>query len=327
MNKMTKVLVGLGSIFCLILLGSGAFSQAYSDEFPTAEVGGVYFQPMGWNTFEASWLIGHRVTTTTGGELGQISSLVIDKTNGQVALVVLSDVPNLGGEPLAIPFSSISANIGADTCEFNPGNMEIGPSLEPNYTTDDPYVYALTQYPSYSEFYGLPSTIDVAWLTDIYRHYGQVPYWVAEGEQAPSSLELFDSTRLMGASIQLSSGEPAGEINDFVIDSSDGRIAFLVLSDFPGRPTTFIAVPFAALSIGENGFVLNATNDQLAFAVGFDESELNNMRWAENVYRYFGQEPYWTERMGMAPEPMPARPEGMMKPRPGSLEWYQMYGY
>ncbi len=310
MNKIAKILVGLGSIFCLILLGSGVFSQVFSDEFPTAEVGGVY-QPIGWNTFEASWLIGHRVTTTTGAELGQISSLVIDKTNGQVALVVLSDVPNLGAEPLAIPFSSIKSNIGADTCEFDPGSMEIGPSLEPNYTTDDPYVYALTRYPSYSEFYGLPSTIDVAWLTDIYRHYGQVPYWVAEGERMPSSLELFDSARLMGASVQVSSGEAAGEIHDFVIISSDGSIPFLVLSDVPERPTTLIAVPFAELSIRENGFVLNATEGQLALAVGFDESELNNIRYADSVYRYFGLEPYWNERMEMAPAPTPMEPENM----------------
>ena len=301
MNKKIKILVGLSSIFCLVLLGSGVFSRGYSDEFQTAEVGGVY-QPMGWNTFEASWLIGHRVTTPTGADLGQISSLVIDKTNGQVAVVVLSDVPNLGAEVLAIPYSSIT-NIGAGTCEFNPGSMEIGPSLEPNFVTTDPYVYALTRYPSYSEFYGLPSSIDVAWLTDIYRHYGQIPYWVAEGGQPPSSLELFESSRLMGASVQLSSGEAAGEIHDFLIDSSDGRIAFLVLSDVPARPATFIAVPFAELSIRENGFVLNATNEQLAFAVGFDESELNNMRWAENVYRHFGLEPYWTERTEMAPTP------------------------
>ncbi len=313
MKKTTKILIGLGSIFCLVLLGSGAFSKAFSDEFQAGVVGGVY-QPMGWNTFEASWLIGHRVTTTTGAELGQISSLVIDKTNGQIALVVLSDVPNLGAEPLAIPYSSIKADIGADECNFDPGSMEIGPSLEPNYTTDDPYVYALTHYPSYSEFYGLPATIDVAWLTDIYRHYGQIPYWVAEGGRTPSSLELFDSARLMGASVQLSSGEAAGEINDFVVDSSDGRIAFLVLSDVPERPTTLIAVPFAELSIGEHGFVLNATEDQLALAVGFDESDLNNIRWADSMYRYFGVAPYWTERTELAPAPTPMEPENMGAP-------------
>lgn len=294
MNSTTKILIGLGSIFCLVLLGSSAFSQSYSDEFQTAEVGGVY-QPMGWNTFEASWLIGHRVLTPLGAELGQISELVIDRTNGRIALVVLSDVPNIGAMRLAIPYSSIT-NIGANTCDFDPGTMVIGPSLEPNYVINsDPYIYALT-LGGHPEIYVSTSSMDVAWLTDVYRTYGQVPYWEAAGQQEPSSLELFDSSRLMGAEIQLSSGEAAGEINDFVIDSSDGHIAFLVFSDVPGRPDTLVAVPFGALSTRENSFVLDTSKDQLASAPSFDEfADLNNMRWAENDYRHFGLEPYWTE--------------------------------
>lgn len=43
------------------------------------------------------------------------------------------------------------------------------------------------------------------------------------------------------------------------------------------------------------GFVLNTSREYLALASGFDESsDLDNPRWAEDVYRYFGQEPYWT---------------------------------
>lgn len=301
MNSTTKILIGLGSVFCLILLGigSGAFSQGYSDEFQTAEVGGVY-QPTGWNTFEASWLIGHRVLTPLGAELGQIDSLVIDRTNGRIALVVLSDVPNIGNERLVLPYGSIR-NIGQDTCEFYPGNMVIGPSLEPNYVMNsDPYIYALT-LAGHPEFFVSTSGMDVAWVTDVYRTYGEVPYWEAAGQPEPSSLELFDSSRLMGAQVQLSSGEVTGEIHDFVVDASDGHIAFIVLSDVPGRPDTYVAVPFMAMSTRENVFVLNVTSDQLAFAVGFDESDLNDMRWAEDDYRHFGLEPYWTEKTEMTP--------------------------
>ena len=169
MNKMTKILIGLGSIFCLVLLGTGVFSRGYGDEYPTAPVGGVY-QPMGWNTFEASWLIGHRVLTPLGSELGQISSLVIDRTNGRIALVVLSDVPNIGAKQLALPYSMIT-NIGQDTCEFYPGDMVFGPSLEPNYVFNDLYVYTLT-LAGLPEFYVSTSSMDVAWLTGIYRNYG-----------------------------------------------------------------------------------------------------------------------------------------------------------
>jgi len=319
MYKSVRVLIALSSVFCLVLLGSTAFAQG-CNEFRKATVGAIY-QPMGWNTFEASWLIGHRVVTMENGDLGQISSLVIDKTNDRIVLVVLSDVPNLGAEPMAIPYGSL-IRIGQETFEFNPGDMEIGVGSG----FSDPYIETVTQYPSDSEFYGLPSIIDAAWLTDIYRHYDQVPYWTEEGEQMPKALEFYESNGLMGAEVRLPNGEEAGRINDFVIDSSDGSIAFLVLYDVPGRETSLIAVPFSSLSIrGENAFVLNTTRERLAIASGFDASgDLNNSRWAGDVYRYFGVEPYWTEKEEMAPTS--SGPE-IMRPERDSLDWYQMFGY
>ncbi len=323
MNKTERIFIALGSIFCLVLLGSAAFVQAYN-EFPEATVGATY-QSMGWDTYETSWLIGHRVATKEGGDLGQISSLVIDKTNDRIAAVVLSGVPGLGHERLPIPYGSIERT-GSETFKFNSGDMEIGVALGPNYVGEDPYIYSVTRFPSYSEFYGLPSVLDVAWLTDLYRHYGQVPYWTEQGEKSPMALDLYESTKLMGAGVQLPDGEAGGQINDFVIDASDGRIAFLVLDDVPGRESSLIAVPFGALSTrGENGFVLNTSREQLALASGFDESaDLNNSRWAGDVYRYFGEQPYWTEKGGMAP--IPEKPE-RMGPESNTLDWYQMDGY
>jgi hypothetical protein len=58
---------------------------------------------------------------------------------------------------------------------------------------------------------------------------------------------------------------------------------------------------------------------------GFNELvDLNNPRWAGDVYRYFGQQPYWTEKGGMGPTP--AKP-GRMGPKSNTLDWYKMYGY
>ena len=326
MYKTIKVLIALSSVFCLVLLGSSAFAEDYN-EFQRATVGAIY-QPMGLDTFEASWLIGHHVMTKENGDLGQISSLVIDKTNDRIALVVLSDVPSLGAEPLAIPFSSV-VRIGQETFEFNPGDMEIGVATSIDATNpalSDPYIRTVTQYPSYSRYYGLPSVMDAAWLSDIYRHYGQVPYWTEEGEHMAKALELYESNGLMGAEVRLPNGEEAGRINDFVVGSSDGRVAFLVLYDVPGRETSLIAIPFNSLSIrGENDLVLNTTRDRLALSYDFDASaDLNNPRWAGDVYRYFGVEPYWTEQEEMAPSS--TGPETIRLER-NSLDWYQMFAY
>jgi hypothetical protein len=198
---------------------------------------------------------------------------------------------------LAVPFRSI-VRTGQETFEFNPGVMDTGVASEISdpYMSSDPYMDAATRSSSTSKFYGLPSEMDRAWLTEIYRHYSQVPYWTEKGERSPTALDLSESTQFMGAEVLYPKGEAAGRIHDLVIDSSDGHIAFLVLSDVMGRGDTLVAVPFSALTRrGGNAFVLNATEEQLASASSFDQPEdLSNPRWAEDVYRYFGQSPYWT---------------------------------
>lgn len=285
------------SILSLFLLGSSAFAQP----FTPAAGPEMWFPPQtcfncpvtGWATPEASWLIGHQVTDTQGGYLGEISSFVIDNTNGRIALVVLSNVPNIGEKHLALPFSSIMRT-GENIFEFNPGDMVIP------VDSGDRYVDYLTSAPGVSELYGVPPKIDLEWVSRLYEHYGQEPYWTQAGEQAPKDLALYQSTKLMGAKVQTPKGEEVAQVNDLVIDSANGHIVFVVLSDIAGRRDTLVSVPFSALSrSGDNVFVLNTTKNQLASAPSFNElGDMNNLRYAENIYRYFSQHPYWTEGGG-----------------------------
>jgi sporulation protein YlmC with PRC-barrel domain len=74
--------------------------------------------------------------------------------------------------------------------------------------------------------------------------------------------EFYESTKLMGAEVQTPKDEEVAQVNDLVINSSDGHLAFLVLSNVAGRGDDLVAVPFSAFSRrGENVFVLNATKD------------------------------------------------------------------
>ncbi len=85
-------------------------------------------------------------------------------------------------------------------------------------------------------------------------------------------------------------GERLGEIGDFVIDSR-GRIPFVVLS----HEGKMIVIPYSALSMEKNFFVLDANEEKLASAPVIEEKEDSiNQREAEEIYRYFGQSPYWT---------------------------------
>jgi sporulation protein YlmC with PRC-barrel domain len=86
-------------------------------------------------------------------------------------------------------------------------------------------------------------------------------------------------------------GERLGEIGDLVIDSQ-GRIPFVMLSH--GGKT--VVIPYSALSMERNYFVLDASEEKLASApaVGEKEESIDQAKAAE-IYRYFGQVPYWTE--------------------------------
>jgi sporulation protein YlmC with PRC-barrel domain len=93
-------------------------------------------------------------------------------------------------------------------------------------------------------------------------------------------------------------GEVLGRIQDVVIDSQ-GHVPFAVINHggYLGMGGKLVAVPFGALSFDAMGkhLVLNATKEKLDSAPVFKTSNLADQKWAEDTYRFFGQQPYWTE--------------------------------
>jgi sporulation protein YlmC with PRC-barrel domain len=260
--------------------------MVYGDQKPAAREAFGSYQSMGWSTFTGSWLIGHRVfDSATGTAIGQISDVVIDQRNDRIALVVLSDVPGAGGRMLAIPYGSLTRT-GEHTFEFDFGGRT--PVTGSAYV--DQYAYTLATPPRGSEWHGIS-------VEDIYRYYGQPPYWTEAGMHPLASQDIYRGSQLIGAEVQGFYGEGAGRVDDFVIDSSNGRIAFVGLSNVEGRGDAMVAVPFSALSRTEDqAFALDFGRDRLAAAPGFhDYAEVGNRTWAEDSYRFYGIQPYWTE--------------------------------
>ncbi len=202
MNKTKYSSIALVYIFSLILLGSSAFAQEGSSGFyqsypaqagsgafeqvypegtvginpnPTGEFPGassVGYQPMGWDTFRAGWLIGHEVNSPLGGGLGQIEDLMIDRTDGHVALVILSGVQGFGAKYVAAPFGALERT-GEDTFRLNFGDQYY--SVSGYY--EGPYAYQLNAWSGIVGLSTIPSSIDPLWADSVYRFYGQTPYW------------------------------------------------------------------------------------------------------------------------------------------------------
>jgi sporulation protein YlmC with PRC-barrel domain len=317
-RKMKKLVIALLCSLSLLVMGGVSFAQ--NNQWITATPGALY-QPSGWKTLEASWWIGYQVMDPSGTPLGQISNLVIDKENGRVVLVLLSDVPGAGNQLVAVPYSSI-VRTGEHTFQLSFGGQSAGFGVSSGYV--DRYVSKMERLPS--DLQGVPSVIEPQWVSGLYSYYGQAPYWKQKGEKPLATMELFESSTLIGAEVQTPKGEGVARINDLAINSRDGRVAFLVLDHVAGRPDTMVAVPFSELSRRSgNVYVLNTTKDKLASAPTFDRhTDMNNIRFAEQTYRYFGLSPSWIERDGRMVSS--TKPEAPVRPMTRS-EYIQMYGY
>ncbi len=279
MNKKSTLLT---LFFGLVFLGTSAFGQQAAQS-PT---------PMIWSPIRATHLIGERVHGYRGHYLGQISSLVIDQVNDRIAMAVLSDVPGLGSREVAIPYNSLDRTGNGRFDTYFP-NTIMGLSSD---------LHFLTGAPKDSNLYGIPRPIAPNWVADVYTYYGEPPDWHEKGERPLSASELYQSNRLIGHTVWSSQGRMEATANDLVIDSSNGKIAVLILSHIKGRGDDLVAVPFDTLKRTDEGtFALNVMGDDLAIgAKRFQTSDMHSPGYGEyggyaaDVYRFFGLRPSWT---------------------------------
>lgn len=128
----------------------------------------------------------------------------------------------------------------------------------------------------------------------------------AGGMEYPMGKTHEEVSLWIGKEVQNMEGEHLGTVRDFVWDS-EGRISFAILSygGFMGIGGKKVAIPYSALTYDkeEQHFTCAVSKDRLAGAPEFQSKEkLTDRSFAEELYRYFGEHPYWTdEPKGMEP--------------------------
>lgn len=118
----------------------------------------------------------------------------------------------------------------------------------------------------------------------------------AAGGLASARGETGTADRLIGMPVRTPGGEDIGSIIA-VVPGPEGQEAFAVLGYwvFPDTQKR-VAVPFGALACEEQYCILKTTRDSLDWAPAFVfEDELVQRDLAEDIYRYFGVQPYWTD--------------------------------
>lgn len=117
----------------------------------------------------------------------------------------------------------------------------------------------------------------------------------ASAPSATSRMGPERASQLMSATVKDQQGNSVGQINDFVINPTSGRVQFAIisLSDQAGKLT---AVPWPLIRPGSepNSVTLNVSKQKLDSAQTFDASswpDFSQPSTSQQIYSYFGVQP------------------------------------
>ena len=107
--------------------------------------------------------------------------------------------------------------------------------------------------------------------------------------------ELMGADTLLGNDVYNKDGEDLGDIKEFMIDMSSGKVVYAVLSfgGVLGLGDKLFAVPWSALVLDtvNKRFTLDVLKTALEKAPGFDKDKWPSMAdktWASGVHEFYG---------------------------------------
>ncbi len=229
-------------------------------------------------------------TTVTDSQhqyVGRISDIVINP-DGRISFAIVSPLWTQGVNErlLALPFDALSFNNKYLVLDANSDQLVNAPIFHMNYLNAR------------------------NWAEDTNRYFGVQPSW-GEGSSCKNSPETanplpmtkgwnrpYAASEIVGTQVKDDQGEFLGKVKDLVFDK-EGRISFAVLGygGFLGIGQNLVAVPITSLSYVKESryFAMNTTKENIQSAPLFGKQALNNPNWTNDDYRYFGQQPYWTQ--------------------------------
>lgn len=115
-------------------------------------------------------------------------------------------------------------------------------------------------------------------------------------EMKEKSGETSEVSELLGKGVQNPEGEVLGTVTD-IVEGPEGHFTFAVVSYWISPDTQMrVAVPLNALFCQGEKCILNVSRETFDSAPAFVlEGELSEQELVEDIYRYFGLQPYWPE--------------------------------
>lgn len=116
-----------------------------------------------------------------------------------------------------------------------------------------------------------------------------------------TSRSVLSASTLAKFKVENTAGEDLGKIEEVMIDSATGRVAYAVLSfgGFLGFGDKLFAIPWSKLSINpvkDKTFILDVPKERLDKGRGFNKDkwpDVADPTWQSETYKYYDAEPYW----------------------------------
>ncbi len=123
---------------------------------------------------------------------------------------------------------------------------------------------------------------------------------------AQSGFTTYHTTKLIGLTVKARDGVQLGQIIDLVVDSH-GHVDFAIVNQpgFEEFTGGLVVVPFSTLTIskaksGHIRVAFNENKEKFYEGPEWGYKNLNDLKQAASIDRYYGIQPYWTEEAGKA---------------------------
>lgn len=237
-------------------------------------------------TDKASDLIGMEIKNYQNEKLGKLEDLAVDVEAGRIVHVILST-----GGFLGIADKHVAVPPGALHCDTANKVIHLDANKE-----------KLKGAPKF-EMSKWAECCEANHVTELYRYYGQEPYFVAKSATDRDRLgHVMKATKVIGLPVRNLQDEKLGKVENLMVDLPAGRLVTAVLSTggFLGLGDELNAVPPGALryNSAHDGLVLDATKESLTKAPHFKSNEwpdTGEPTYAEGVYRAYNVEPYFSK--------------------------------
>jgi sporulation protein YlmC with PRC-barrel domain len=129
------------------------------------------------------------------------------------------------------------------------------------------------------------------------------------GESNPEQTRrVLSASTLTGDRVRNNAGEDLGTIDEIMIDTATGRVAYAVLSygGFLGMGDKLFAIPWRAFTLDQENeeFILDVSKQTLESAPGFDKDnwpDMTNPEWETQIHSFYGvTQPSYEENLSRA---------------------------